>query len=580
MGDRDFEDILSICLDRLQQGDTVEACLISYPGYAGRLAPLLTMADVLQAPEGPSMSAEGFRAGQARMLRDAARLRAARKRPLPARRSTFARPLLMGVRRLAGAMAVGIFVVCLVFWAGVATVSAASSSLPGSPLYTVKRASENLATSLAFTPRLEVRAHLAWAERRLGEIGALIDRDGIVYRTLLVSLHNETERALLAAEQADVETLQSVLSQIEHQQVVLEEYRLRVSETSQAELDSALAASTLLKQRAELALVGAMPATATAGPSPGATTMPPGASATHEPGQVIEATETSTPMGTSGPGPSISTLEPTGSPPAPTLALATLTPTPRPALGTTPEATYIPAGTPTLTPEERNTVTAQPSGTPATPVKTYTPAASPVPGASPTETPMTTSTRIVTATLTPVDTPASTLTRIPTATPTPTSTSTPTPTLTPTDTPLPTSAPVPTETPTPTATATQVPMPTSTSEASGWDKSSLVFTGQQGVTCDGGGTVWATVKNGDSAMAGLTSWELWYAASGSPKSDGEAIASGEILALGAWQEYAMYEAAGGGSGEYMFKVFQRSGHPGTGELWSDTISFDASQCAN
>ena len=40
---RDFDEILSICLDRLQKGDTVEACLVSYPGYAGRLAPLLYM---------------------------------------------------------------------------------------------------------------------------------------------------------------------------------------------------------------------------------------------------------------------------------------------------------------------------------------------------------------------------------------------------------------------------------------------------------------------------------------------------------------------------------------------------------
>jgi YqxM protein len=551
---RGFDEVLSICIDRLQKGDTVEACLVSYPGYAGRLAPLLYMADALQAPEGPSMSAEGFRAGQARMLRHAAHLRAARSQALPVRRSTSARPLLKSVRRLAAVMAAGVLVICLVLGAGAATVSAASSSLPGSPLYTVKRASENLATSLAFTPRLEVRGHLAWAERRLREIGALIDRDGIVYHTLMLSMQNETERALLAAEQADVEALESVLSHIKHQQVVLEEYRQRVSEASRPDLDSALAASTLLKQRVELALSGEVPPTATAGPSPGATAVPAGASATREPGQVIEATETSTPTNTSGPGPSVPTLEPTSSPVGPTLALATLTPAP----GTTPEGTSVPAGTPTLTPEQRNTVTAQPTGTPATPIQTYTPTASAVPGVSPTDTP----------TSTPTGTPTPTLT--PTSTSTPTWTPTPTPTASSTPTATPTSTYTPTTTPTETAT------PTSTSEADVWDKSSLVFTDQG---CGGGDIVWATVKNNGLAMAGPTNWELWYAASGSAKS-GKAIASGEIPALGADQPYAMHEAASEGPGNYMFKVTQRPGHPGSGDLWSDTISFDATQCGN
>jgi YqxM protein len=557
---RDFDEILSICLDRLQKGDTVEACLVSYPGYAGRLAPLLYMATVLQTPDGPSMSDRGFRTGQARMLQRAAHLRAARGQASPARRSTPAWPLLASMRRLVAVMAAGMLVFCLVLGSGAATVSAASASLPGSSLYAVKRASENLVTSLAFTPRLEVRAHLAWADRRLREIGAMIDQDGVVYRTLLVSLQNETERALIAAEQADMETLGSVLSNIEHQQLVLEEYRQRVSGTSRVELDGALAASALLKQRAESALGGEVPATATAGPPPGTTAPPAGASATLEPGQVIEATETSTPSSTSGPGPSPPTFELTSTPLWP--GLATLTPTPQPALGTTPEAPYVPAGTPTFTPEQRNTAALQPTQTPTTPGPTKTPTASAVPGASPA------------ATLTPTSTPTATPTLTPTQTPISTSTLTRTPT--PTDTPLPTSTPVSTETPTPTATATETATPASTSEASVWDKSSLVFTDQG---CGGGGIVWATVKNSGSAMAGSTRWELWYASSGSAKS-GEAIANGEIPALGADdQPYAIYEAAGRGSGSYAFKVFQRPEHPGTGILWSGDITFPT-ECAN
>jgi YqxM protein len=97
--------------------------------------------------------------------------------------------------------------------------------------------------------------------------------------------------------------------------------------------------------------------------------------------------------------------------------------------------------------------------------------------------------------------------------------------------------------------------------------------------CGEGDIVWAMVENSGSAMAGSTDWELWYADSGSPRL-GQAIASGEIPALGAGHSYPISEAADQGSGSYMFKAFQRPGHPGSGELWSDTISFDATQCAN
>jgi TasA anchoring/assembly protein len=54
------------------------------------------------------------------------------------------------------------------------------------------------------------------------------------------------------------------------------------------------------------------------------------------------------------------------------------------------------------------------------------------------------------------------------------------------------------------------------------------------------------------------------------------IAEGEIPALPSEQEYSIEEAAVRGSGTYQFKVFQRPGHPGAGELWSEDIKFDCS----
>jgi TasA anchoring/assembly protein len=83
------------------------------------------------------------------------------------------------------------------------------------------------------------------------------------------------------------------------------------------------------------------------------------------------------------------------------------------------------------------------------------------------------------------------------------------------------------------------------------------------------------VKNNGEAMAGPTDWELWYVASGPPRL-GDMIAEGEIPALPSEQEYSIEEAAVRGSGTYQFKVFQRPGHPGAGELWSEDIKFDCS----
>jgi YqxM protein len=83
------------------------------------------------------------------------------------------------------------------------------------------------------------------------------------------------------------------------------------------------------------------------------------------------------------------------------------------------------------------------------------------------------------------------------------------------------------------------------------------------------------VKNSGEAMAGLTDWELWYAASGPPKA-GAIVAEGKIPALTSGQEYTIEKADVQGSGSYKFKAFQRDGYPGTGELWSGDINFDCS----
>jgi hypothetical protein len=481
------------------------------------------------------MSANGFRAGEARLLAYARQLSAQRQGALPVRRRRAVSRLIAGTRRLAAAVVVGMLLFCAVLSAGAVTVSAASASLPGSRLYTIKRTTESLVSSLAFTPGIQTQVHLAWAQRRLDEVGALIARDGIVYKTVLTALEHETEQALVAAEQAGPESLADVIAHTEHQHTVLRHLLDQAPEAARSDLQQALATSTEMNERAWAGLAGETPGGLPVSPAPYVTLEPLNPTDTPQPPRLTETPRTiETPEVSETP-------EPTGSP--------TPTETPQPLQSTTTPVIPTP------------TATAQPLQASATPVIPTATAAS-----QPLQPTVSTATPTPTATSQP---PQPTATP---ATPTPTATSLP---------PQPTATPV---TPTaiatpqpPTATATPQPPQEPTSDI--WDKSSLVIV-SQGSDCEGGGNAWVTVKNsGSEAMANSTPWELWYASSGSPKS-GEVIATGEIPVLDVEQTYLISTAAIRGSGTYMFKAYQRPGHPGTGVLWSDGITFDASQCGN
>jgi hypothetical protein len=262
----DFDHVLNICLDRLRAGERLEDCLASYPSHAERLAPLLRTATTLRTPDGPSISLDGFSSGEARLLVRAAQLRHQRRSQLAPARRRSAVDLLAGVRRLVVASVAGVLLLCVVLSAG--TVSAASGSLPGSPLYPVKRATETVVSSVALTPRLQARAHLAWADRRLREIEALVARDGVTDESLLAALEQETDLALGAAEQAGIELLTAAMVHTEHQQMVLGRVLEKAPPEARPGLERALEASARGQARARSALEDST--------SPGPPITPPG----------------------------------------------------------------------------------------------------------------------------------------------------------------------------------------------------------------------------------------------------------------------------------------------------------------
>lgn len=105
-----------------------------------------------------------------------------------------------------------------------------------------------------------------------------------------------------------------------------------------------------------------------------------------------------------------------------------------------------------------------------------------------------------------------------------------------------------------------------------WDRSSLSFNGPDGGGCGG---IFATVTNGgDQDMEGTSSFEVYWSPNGNPK-DGEVVDSGTISALAKGMSEQLTFNPNGVKGNYKFKAYQRTGHPGTGELWSDTVSVSA-----
>jgi len=176
----EFDNILDECLQRLLAGETIESCLSRYPQHAAELEPLLrTSQDTLRAadikprPEFRDLARRRFQA-------------AVRELPVRGKRDFFAllRPSLATVA-----------IIAIVMLAGGGVVAAAGNSLPGSPLYPVKLATESV--RLALTPSDLGKAELnaAFADERVDEIIRLAENGDA---SLIVETTDRMNEQLLA----------------------------------------------------------------------------------------------------------------------------------------------------------------------------------------------------------------------------------------------------------------------------------------------------------------------------------------------------------------------------------------------
>jgi hypothetical protein len=162
MNNKEFDNILDDCLERLLvKGESLEQCLERYPAQAAELRPLLETA--LAAREASAIQPRPDFRARARY-----QFHSALKEMAPGKsRSSWG-----WFPRWATAVAV----VLVLVLAGGGTVLAADSSMPDSPLYSVKLATEQV--RLALTPSQMGKARLCaeLADRRVVEIAYMADK--------------------------------------------------------------------------------------------------------------------------------------------------------------------------------------------------------------------------------------------------------------------------------------------------------------------------------------------------------------------------------------------------------------------
>lgn len=172
---QELERRLAEALATLDAGQDVDAVLAEHPEEAGELAPLLETAEyareTLDYFEPPSST--GLATGRRRMLEAAARKRCTSS---PSRWQTLLTTLRSWSHSPIRSLATATLLLMLFVVAGGATVVAATDSLPGDPLYGVKRVTEQVRLALSIDPAADARLHAQFNRRRQAEALAVAAR--------------------------------------------------------------------------------------------------------------------------------------------------------------------------------------------------------------------------------------------------------------------------------------------------------------------------------------------------------------------------------------------------------------------
>jgi hypothetical protein len=158
---RQFDNVLNLCLDRILKGETVERCLQSYPEMAQELEPLLRTA-VAAKVASEVQPREEFKARAHYEFQSALREMETNK----SHRSWFSGWRL----QWQSGWAIALVAILIVIIGGGGTVLASSNSMPDSVLYPVKVATENVQMALTFSDIDKAELNAKLADKRVNEI--------------------------------------------------------------------------------------------------------------------------------------------------------------------------------------------------------------------------------------------------------------------------------------------------------------------------------------------------------------------------------------------------------------------------
>lgn len=182
MAGRGFDAALDECLAALQRGESLESCLSRYPKHAQQLRALLSLGQHIRRLPRSAPSSAASAAAWRRLRLRAQELRQARTQGVGS----------LWLRSLA--VAASLFLAVII--AGGATVFAAQDSLPDSPLYRVKLASEEARLWFVLDETEKGDILLDQSDERTEEIIALLQKGKPVPGRVLSALRDRNARVV------------------------------------------------------------------------------------------------------------------------------------------------------------------------------------------------------------------------------------------------------------------------------------------------------------------------------------------------------------------------------------------------
>jgi len=202
---RGIESALDKCLSCLKKGDSIEACLAEHPSLADELEPLLQTALRAQQLRGSrALSEAALAAGRSEFLRKAAALRAStaqNRQGVFSRLADGLRATWNGLTMRKGTLTI-IATALLLFGLLSGGTMASANSLPGDPLYPLKRASERVQLALTFAEETKAELLTSFEKRRVEEVQSVVEVRRIVTpligRDVWVEARTQTDGQVVA----------------------------------------------------------------------------------------------------------------------------------------------------------------------------------------------------------------------------------------------------------------------------------------------------------------------------------------------------------------------------------------------